>query len=103
MYLIFEKESKRVYLITENIPTDLNDKVDFVSSETFKIGDEIENAIFVHSHKEIEGVKFLTGYSSFAISPSMADVLKNNQQIKADNEKLKALVADLGLIVGGGL
>ncbi|WP_106494863.1 hypothetical protein [Lentibacillus sp. Marseille-P4043] len=86
MYLEYHKETKRVVEIHETVPTVTSD-YDYAISDSYNVGDEFEWTIWIN---EVDKDKRLVSYSAIRNNPNAKRLLEENEQLKKDNELLKA-------------
>jgi hypothetical protein len=106
VYLEYSLINKQVIKIHETIP-ELVDKYDYTITDQISVGDEFELTIWIN---ETDNEKNLLSYSAIRNNPQAMRLLKENTQLKLENQKLqeedlnnKEAIAELYLMTLGGI
>jgi hypothetical protein len=103
IYLIYDTETKRVLHSVVEKPTDLTKGLDYVATDKFELGAEIQTCILVHSYVTVEDIKYLQEYSAFVQSPPAQELLMQISDLTTQNADLKQAVDGLTLQLGDAL
>lgn len=103
-YLEYETNTRQVVEIHTEAPA-VQEGYAYAVSDDFSPGDEFEQTIWVN---KVDKDKNVTSYSAIRNNPNAARLLKENEQLKAENTQLKSeldsaiIELTVAMSMGGG-